>query len=134
MRNSKQTAQELKTYIIASIEDPDNFSWDESKEEYTPNPFNTDKEALDFFWTRFKSEYGHRIDQVGNRQALTDYLQGLPSTINIPWMNHDILIKAAQWGLIHTNPTEKQEDKLLEGYWSFMSSVLLQLVSSHGVM
>ena len=75
----------------------------------------------------FTSEYGWRVAQVGRTTAVMDWLQGLPSSITIPFYNHEILKMAKSWGSLPVDATEKQEDKLLENYWRFMANKLCQL-------
>ena len=75
----------------------------------------------------FYSEYSWRVDQVGEHEALKDWLQGLPTVISIVFYNYDILQLAKLWGSLSDNPTERQEDKILENYWHFMAAKIGQL-------
>ena len=83
--------------------------------------------------TAFYAEYGWRVDQVGESRALTDWLQGLPSAINLPFYNGDILDLAVKWGSIPENYTEKQADKILDNYFNFMANKTSQLFKGYRI-
>lgn len=118
---TKQYAQE-NAYIMNAI-DPEAY---EVHRE-------TDKEKLVFLFDTFQSEYGWRVKQVGLQTALMDWLQGLPRAINIAFYNHDILKLAKEWGSLPDNASEKQEDKILNNYWRFMSMRIISLWHKHGI-
>lgn len=103
-------------YILASI----------MAEGYLDNPV-TDSEKLAFLRATFKSEYGWAIQRNGEFAALVEWLQGLPSSINIAFYNHDILRLAREWGSLPDSASEKQEDKILESYWRYMAMRILGL-------
>lgn len=116
MRLSKEQKQKYNQFLLDSI-DPTAY-----EEEAI-----TDREKLDFFFRHFLGEVGWNIVRVGELKAMIDYLQGLPSTINIPFENYKILELAKDFGSIAQDASEKEEDKLLENYWSFMANKLIQL-------
>ena len=82
------------------------------------NNLRNHKECAQFIRGRFDSEYGWCIDQKGEMQALTDWLQGL--ALNIPYMNGDILELAGM-----QDASEKEQDKITKNYWKFMAMRLL---------
>jgi len=84
-------------------------------------------ELIQQFRAVFVSEYGWRVDQVGEHKALIDWFQGLPSACHIVFYNFDILKLAESWGSIPKEATEKQEDKILDNYWNFIASKTGQL-------
>lgn len=75
----------------------------------------------------FYTEYGFMINRIGKLKALTEWLQGLPSVLTLPFYNVEILEIAKKWGSLKMNATEKQEDKILLNYWNYMANQLLQL-------
>ena len=81
----------------------------------------------------FHAECQWNIDRVGEQEALTDWLRGLPSAINIEFTNYEILKLAHKWGSIPENATEKQEDKILDNYWNFMANKIGQLFRGYRV-
>lgn len=95
------------------------------------NTCRTWTQKATFSHGRFMREYGWRVDQVGLHRAVIDWLQGL--AINIPYMNVDILELAKKDGSLPKNPTEKQEDRILENYWSFMAMRLIGLWRKAGI-
>tara|TARA_R100000963_G_C4606051_1_gene78067 strand:+ start:153 stop:548 length:396 start_codon:yes stop_codon:yes gene_type:complete len=86
-----------------------------------------DKSKLDFFFYHFYNEYQWNIVRKGQLSALEEYLSGLPSTIDIPFYNYDILKLAKKFKSLPKNPTEKQEQKILDDYWHFVASKLIRL-------
>jgi len=80
---------------------------------------------------RFHSECGHEISRYGELTACTPWLQGL--ALNIEYMNHEIIELAKEWGSLEHDATEKQEQKILDNYWSFMANKCLQLMRGYRV-
>lgn len=127
MNNSKLDKQ-IKTYLLNAL----------ASEDYEGAKLRTPGEQLAFFNSCFESEYGHMIERVGRQKALTEYLQGLPSAINLEFMNHKILELAEEWGQLQgfdktPQQLERREDFLLEGYWPLMAVKLSQLIRKYQV-
>jgi len=93
----------------------------------------TDKEKLQFLYDTFKSEYGYMITRVGSQKAYQEWLQGLPSAFNIDFYNVDILKVAKQMGSLSANPTEKQEDKIIDNWWSYVANKTFQLFRKYKI-
>jgi len=117
MRLTKEQNNTIKKYILDCI-DPEAYEV-EAK---------TDKEKLSFLFDTFKKEKGWEIERIGINNSFKDWLQGLPSCFHIEFQNHAILKLAISWGSLPKKPTEKQEDKILENYWNFMSVKTMQLI------
>lgn len=95
---------------------------------------NTAKQKIQAFIDCFYSEYSHEIKRQGSVQkAIEEYLRGLPSHTNIDFYNHDILKRAVEFKALPENATEKQEDKILDKYWSFMAMRIMSLCNKHNV-
>ena len=78
----------------------------------------------------FKSEYCHEYNlrRYGSYQRImAEWLAGLPSCINIPFYNHDILKLAKEMGSLPEDATEKQEDRILENYWNFIAQQIFKM-------
>jgi hypothetical protein len=75
----------------------------------------------------FKMEYGWNIERMGERRAFCEWLQGLPSTLTVPFYNHDILNRAYLHNVISANATEEQEDKFLDSYFMNLSNAFFTL-------
>ena len=116
MRLTKEQNEIVLKYILDCI----------SSEGYEENP-TTDKEKVLFLKNTFIAEYGFKIKQVGEWKSFKEWLQGLPSVLNIVFMNCDILKMAKEWGTLSQNPTEKEEDKILNNYWDFMTNKTFKL-------
>jgi len=71
------------------------------------------------------------VQQVGPQKAMIDWLQGL--ALNIEFTNYRILKLAVLWGSIPEKATTKQENKILDTYWSFMAVKTLQLIDGYRV-
>lgn len=80
---------------------------------------------------RFHSECGHEIVRYGELKACANWLQGL--ALNIEFMNGGIIELAKEWGSLEQDATEKQEQKILDNYWSFMANKCLQLMRGYRI-
>jgi hypothetical protein len=96
----------------------------------------TTEGKLRFLYETFIKEYGYKenIIRYGSLQnCFKEWLMGLPSCLNIVWSNYDILRLAKNMGSLPENATEKQEDKILENYWSFMAQKAFVLFRNYGI-
>lgn len=73
----------------------------------------------------FKSEYGFMIDRVGEINAFKEWLQGLPSTLTVPFYNHDIITNYAEY----TGKTfeEIENTSILDHYYNRLSLAFFTL-------
>ena len=115
--------EEIKTYCLNAINSDDiTFKNDLSTED--------NKQKLQYAFNRFKSEFGHEIKRKGEFKAFSEWLQGL--ALDIAFYNCDILNLVKQWG---QNPkTEAQEDKIINGYWDFMTNQYFKLFKHYKVL
>lgn len=90
-----------------------------------------DAARIDYIRDRFKGEAGWNVERSGEFKAMYDWLQGL--ALDIEFNNYDILQLAKQWGTLAENPTEKQEDKILDSYWGLMATKTLQLINGYRI-
>jgi hypothetical protein len=75
----------------------------------------------------FKIEYGYNIERMGERRAFCEWLQGLPSSLTVPFYNSDILNRAYIHGLLDANSSEQQEDEFLNKYFMNLSDAFFTL-------
>ncbi len=108
----------VKSYIIDCID-----SSDRSLEKEPVTAF----EKVQFLKKCFESEYGYEAKRVGQVKAMINWLQGLPSCINIEFANYKILQLAKSWGSLPEKATENEEDRILNNYWNLMANKILQL-------
>jgi len=120
MSKSSDLDKTAKRYIIDSIDGSG----------YDLPGLKQDEDKINFLSHCFNSEAGWNIKRVGPLKAMTEWLQGLPSSCNIAFANHEILGLAKQWGSLSETPTEREEDKILANYWHFMANKTLQLFRS----
>lgn len=96
--------------------------------------FSNDTERLQFLADTFKSEYGWYAEQVGHLKAFREWLMGLPSSFNVDFENYRIIEIAKEWGSLSPNATERQEDKILDNWFSFIANKTFQLMKKHKVL
>jgi hypothetical protein len=104
--------------------------------EIEENQTATNSEKIKYVLDCFNSEFNHPQNKkrYSNLQArFAEYLQGLPSCINIAFYNSDILELAEKWGSLPPDATEKQEDKILANYFNFMACKFFQLCKQNKV-
>lgn len=95
----------------------------------------TEKEKIEFLLKTFLSEQGWNIKHYSGNvyKAFENYLTGSPSCFNIVFTNYDIIQLAKSWGSIPQNATEKQEDKIIDNYFNFITNKFFQLVKKHKI-
>jgi len=122
MSKSSELDQKVKRYIIDCI---DGSGYDVE--------LKTTAEKIDFLRDCFEREYGHEIKRQGQQKALAEYFAGLPSCCTVAFYNTDILALAVEWGSLPENATEKQEDKILENWFSFIAAKTVQMFNGYRV-
>lgn len=93
----------------------------------------TPAEKVKFFIDTFKSEYGHEIRRRGASAAIVHYLQGLPSTINTAYANHEIRELLISWGYLSENSSDYKERTELDRYWARIGGALVLMAGKHGI-
>jgi len=117
MRLTKEIRQKIEVYCIEHLNNADETIKD-------------DRDRLQYAYNRFKEEYDHMIERVGEFKAFSEWLQGL--ALDIAFYNCDILRLAKEWG---QNPTtEAQEDKIISQYWVFMTNQYFKLFKKYKVL
>jgi hypothetical protein len=111
----------------------DNYIIDAISTEGYDVEAKTTKEKLQFLKRTFESEYGHMIPRVGEQKAFSEWIRSLPSTFNIEFYNNEIIELAKKGKSLPENPTEKQEDKILENYWDFIAARTFHLFKKYKV-
>ena len=114
--NYHKYKKNYKNYILNSI---DSDCYDIKTE--------SDKDKINFFINVFNKEYDFEIARMGKYKALESYLSGLPSVINLPIYNHDILEFSKIMGSVNSELSEKQEDNIINNYYNFMAKIILSI-------
>jgi hypothetical protein len=78
-----------------------------------------------YLFTRFYKEYGFEVQRLGKLKAIAEWLSGL--AIDIPFYKGEQIEFAKAMGSVDSELTEKQEDRIIEGYWDFMARMVLLL-------
>jgi len=89
------------------------------------------REQIALVYADFKLSSQWNIDRVGEQAACRDWLQGLPSCLNLPFMNYDILSWFKGVGLLELDSSEKEENAFLANYWTVCAAKLGQLSRGH---
>ena len=86
-------------------------------------PFKTDQDKINYIFDRFYSEYGFMIERIGKQKAMSKWLSGL--ALDIEHYYDDIVKLAIKLGSIDENPSDKIKQKVEQGYFDFMSNIIL---------
>ena len=100
-----------QTYILDTVKD------------YNGDELPTRQAKINYLFKRFNSEKGWQIQRDGKRFAMLEWLSGL--ALPIACYNGEIIDMAIKFGSIDSNPSEKLQDKVLDGYWAFMANIIL---------
>ena len=104
--------ENYKKYILSTIETDNN-----------DKPLNTDQDKIKYIFDRFNSEYGFMVERVGKYKAMSEWLSGL--ALDIEYYYDDIVKLAIKMGSIDPNPNDKLRNKVEQGYFDFMASIIL---------
>ncbi len=116
--NSKKYLQNIQSYILERIDGTDYEVKTETKEQ-----------KIQYLFDCFESEYNyaynkHRYPNLQTR--LANWLSGLPSCIDLPFSNYDIIKLSKTLLEVDTLP-QKTEERILANYWNHMSYHILKL-------
>ena len=120
--NSKKYLSNIQNYLIDAI------NTDDHKTEAT-----THAEKIAFVMACYESEFNHKFNQARHPNEQTRFahwLAGLPSVLDIPFYNDDVINLAKRLQEVDTYPNEKNTTKnIVENYFNFMSYHILKLNS-----
>jgi hypothetical protein len=109
--NYSNKYQDLENFVIDSIDFDEEVSRDEKL-----------KTGLE----RFEEEYGFIIKRYGIKKAFIEYLQGLPSWIDIPYYYYDMKNLLYSLGF---DEVENMEDHVLSKfYYDKISDIFLDIL------
>ena len=120
--NSKKYLANIENYLLDAINTDDHTT------EAT-----THAEKLAFVMSCYNSEFNHKYNQARHPNEQTrfaNWLAGLPSVLNIPFYNDDIISLAKRLQEVDTYPNEKNTTKnIIDNYFNFMAYHILKLNS-----
>jgi len=94
----------------------------------------TDTEKLQLVYDRFISEYSHNWRRHNNtKNLLASWFMGLPSTINIDSEYRRMIELAKEWHLLSPDATDRQEQAVINNWFSLMAFRLIRLSEKHGI-
>jgi len=118
MLKTKKYLNNIQDYILDSI---DSEGYDIKTE--------TPTEKLQFLFDCFEVEFNYKNNQLrypNLQDRFANWLQGLPSVIDLPYQNYKILQLSKNLLEVYTL-TEKQEETIINNYWSFMAYHIIKL-------
>ncbi len=121
--NSSTFLAKINPYLLGAISSDD-------------KDFANDTAKLQHVADCFKSEYcyEYNLQRYPNHQVrFAEWLKGLPSCYSIDYENYRIIELAKEWGSLPLNATDKQEDKILDNWFSFIAFKTFQLMRKHKV-
>lgn len=116
--NSKKYLNNIQSYILDSI---DSEGYDIKTE--------TPTEKLDFLFDCFEVEFNYKNNKLrypNLQDRFANWLQGLPSVINLPYQEYEILQLSKILFEVDTL-SEKLKNQIINNYWSFMAFQIIKL-------
>jgi hypothetical protein len=124
--NSKKYIANIQNYLINAINTED---FKIIKNNSGLIPFNEDAQKIAFVMSCYESEFNHKYNQSrhpNEQDRFANWLAGLPSVLNIPFYNDDIINLAKELQEVETY-AEKMEQRICENYFIFMAYHILKL-------
>lgn len=119
-RDGTKYSVKFRKYILDTITDPDDPEFENK----------TKREKVEFMKQRFYAEKKWEIDRYNRQTACVSWLQGLCSVVPIAFENYRILEITKKWGYLSGNPTETEEDQVLEAWWKLNANAILKLIDA----
>lgn len=97
--------------------------------------FNTDAEALQFFFDCFEQEFNFQYNKrmfPNLAERIGEWLRGLPSCCNIDYTNYNILLLGVKWGVL-SSTEDKKAGKFLEDFFTKCGVRILQAAQKVGL-
>jgi len=102
------------------------FILDSIKPYEEDQPIKEDQK-LNYLIDTFKKESGFNNKTDHFQNSFSYWLSGLPSVINLPFYNEDVIDLAVKMGSIEEDPNQKTKDKITNNYFNFMSYMVLDM-------
>jgi hypothetical protein len=125
-----QDAEQIKFHLFGYILDCiDGEGYD--RHLFTPSV------KLQFLMDCFKSEFCHPYEVKRHRgnvvSILAEWIAGLPSAFTVDFQNYDILQLGKKFGMLPSNPTEEQEDEMLQNFFRTVAEHTIELMKINGI-
>ena len=102
-----------------------NYILDTVNLDFEEKEITTRQDKINYIFDRFLLEMDFNIKRSGKLAAMTEWLQG--PALDIPIWNNEIIPLAKKMGSVDDNITPRQEEKIIDNYWSFMANIVLGL-------
>jgi hypothetical protein len=97
-------------------------------EDYTDEEFKTDNDLIKYVYSIYMDEVGKwHIPQVGEQKSAEYWLSGLPSILNVPFMNYDIRERRINATDKMYTPNSSALDHEVEHFFKNLASALIDL-------
>ena len=94
-----------------------------------------DDQKLDYLINVFKKESNFNNQRESFQNAFSYWLSGLPSVIDLPFYNGEIIELAVKLGSLDKNHTEQQAQRIYNNYWNLaMTSSINTIISAEHVL
>ena len=126
--NSKKYLANIQKYLIDAVNTED---FKIIKNNSGLMPFNEDAQKIAFVMSCYNSEFNHKYNKArypNEQTRFANWLAGLPSVLNIPFYDWDIINLAKELQEVEKY-TEKMAQRICENYFNFMSYHILKLNS-----
>ena len=123
MRLTKEVRNNYYEYFINAIDN----------QEYNNEILATDKDKLQFLFDTFKTEKDYQIKRIGVYNAFMDWAQGLPTLLNLPYSDYDILSFAVEMGSLQDTTRDNENNKVIDNYYNFVTSHYFKLFKKHKI-
>jgi hypothetical protein len=108
----------VKKYILSTV----------CADGYEVTEPTTNAGRVEFISLTFDSEYGWAVERYGKKGALKEWIQGLPSSLNIDFMNHKIIDICKQWGLLTDESDDEEIDDMLSDWFNMIATELNEMI------
>jgi hypothetical protein len=100
------------TFYETTILDAISLDGREIKDEANMKTLDKLKAVYEIFLSEYIHEYNEHIPR---EHLFKEWMMGLPSALEVPFMNHEILSNVTEWGF--NMLSEEVEDSILSTYW-----------------
>lgn len=95
--------------------------------------FEDDRSRIKFFLEQFNEEYNYDYNKQSYpslRLRISEYLQGLPSSINIHYTYYDIIRLTKEW---EGYKSENKEEYFCNNWFKILATCILQLAARYKI-
>jgi hypothetical protein len=110
----KTSFEELESFVEEGI---DLSGYDE---------YENSSDKFGSLYNIFQSEYGWAINRMGEKKAIIEWLQGLPSVVDLPFYYFDIVNLLYAIGFNEVKDEDMDEDVVADMYYDLISDIIIK--------